>query len=510
MSTKHDVIVIGAGHNGLTAAALLAKAGRRVLVVERRDRIGGLAAADEFHAGAQSAGFFADTTLVQRELLAPLELEAHGLRWRTQPAGTLALGAPGDNLYLAGDPRQAALAIGRRNARDGEQYLGYHAFLARVAPALRQFLCEPALDPTAVEAVGARELFGRAMRLRRLGRRDFLELLRLPPLSVADWLGEWFADDLLKSALALPPLASTFLGPRSPGSNALLLRQACTRGPGFEGGGPALVTALERAARSQGAEIRTDAAVARVRLGAAASTAAFGSHVQGVLLENGESIDAPLVAASCHPAVLFLSLLPPRSLPIRLAHAIEHFRSRGTTSQVLLSLQRPIRYLGHEDTDIERAQTGARLDDIEQAFDAIKYRKIAPRPVLEIQSLPGPAASVLVHFTPHDLDRGWDASARERLGDRVVELLAEQTQGLDVVARQVLAPPDLAARYAIPGGNVHHGEHALDQMLLRPAAGCVGARTPIRGLFLSGSGTHPGGGITCLPGVLAAQSILAR
>ncbi len=514
MSTQYDVIVIGAGHNGLTAAALLAKAGRRVLVLERRDRIGGLAASDDFHPGAQSAGFFADTTLVQRRLLETLALEAHGLRWRTEPPGVLALGSPGDSLWLAGDPGQAAVAIGRRNERDAEHYHRYHAFLARLAPVLLNFLTEPALDLTEVESVGARELFGRAMRLRRLGRRDFLELLRLPPLSVADWLDEWFADDLLKSALALPSLASTFMGPRSPGSNALLLRQACARGPGVEGGGPALVAALERAARGQGVEIRTEAAVARVRLGAGTAPSGHAgavpavSSVQGVTLEDGENIDAPLVAASCHPAVLFLSLLPPRSLPIRLAHAIENIRSRGTTSQVLLALREPIRYLGHEDTDIEFARTGARLDDIERAFDAIKYREIASRPVLEIHALPGPAASILVHFTPHDLATGWDASAREQLGDRVVELLAEQTRGLDVVARQVLAPPDLAARYAIPGGSVHHGEHALDQMLLRPAAGCVGSRTPIRGLFLSGSGTHPGGGLTCLPGILAAKSIL--
>ena len=500
MSQRYDVIVIGAGHNGLTTAALLARAGRRVLVIERRDVVGGLAAADEFHPGYRTSGVFQDTTMLSRRVADELQLTQHGLVWRAAPPDVLALGAPGDSLLLSGDNTRA---IATRNPHDAEQYSRYRAALARLRPLLAQFLTAPPIDPTSTEALGVRQLLRPAVKLRRQGRRDLLEFFRLPPLCVADWLDEWFEDDLLKAALALPPLASTFLAPRSPGGTALLLRQAGLAGPGIVGGGPALVAALERAARAHGVEVRTGAKAARVRT---------ADTVQGVTLEDGETIDAAIVAASCHPKSLFLELLPPRSLPARFAHRIESYRSRGTTAQVLLGLRSPLRYKGHEDVAIEFARTGGSLLDIERAFDAIKYGRVAERPVLEIHAPTAPAAApvaaILVHYVPHAATPAWDDKARERLGDRVQELLEAYTTGLDVTGRRVLVPPDFETKFALPGGNLHHGDHSIDQLLLRPAAGCIGYRTPIPGLYLCGSGSHPGGGLTCLPGALAARTIL--
>ncbi len=505
----YDVIVIGAGHNGLATAAFLAKAGRHVLVLERRDTVGGLAASEEFHPGTKSAGVFADTTLLQRPLLEELQLERHGLVWRDTPPDTLALGTPGDALLLHGEPGKTAAAIGARKQRDAAQYLAYAAQLDAWRATVQGWMHEIPLDPTEPGSFRLWELLRRGLRLRRLGRRELRELLRVPPLCIADWLGEWFEDDLLKTALALPGLASTFMGPRSPGGGALQLRHVCAAGNGVAGGGPQLVAALERAARENGAEIRTRAVVAAIRT---------GSAVEGVTLADGQGLDAPIVAASCPPQTVFLSLLSPRQLPSRLAHRFATYRSRGTTAQVLLALRSPLRFAAHPEIEIEFARTGACLDDIERAFDAVKYGHIAPRPELEIHvptvADPGLAptghsvASILVHFAPYALEPGWDAGERERLGDRVVEILGEHVQQLDVVGRRVLAPPDLEAAYALPGGNVHHGEHALDQLLLRPARQCVGYRTPIAGLYLCGSGSHPGGGLTGAPGALAARAIL--
>jgi phytoene dehydrogenase-like protein len=513
---SYDVIIIGAGHNGLAAAAWLARAGRTVAVVERSAMVGGLAAGEEFHPGYRSAGLLHDTTGVRAAIVRELDLERFGLRLRREPPAMLLLGVRDAPILLPGDPQQRTQAIGTRMPRDAEQYARYTDFLARIAAALDPFLNGPPADLVDPAANGGWELLRRGLRLRRLGRRDMLELLRLPPLAAADWLAEWFETDWLQATLALPAVAGNFMGPRSPGSTGNLLLQACAAGPGVEGGAPALVKALEAAARAHRADIHTSANVTEILL---------GDTVRGVRLESGEELQAPVVAASCHPRQLFLNLVPRRALSFRLAHRIETYRSRGTTAQVLFALRAPLHpAAGAElpaasDGAFEFAHTARSLDDIERAFDAIKYRRIPERPILEIHvpsavipehCPPGHAVvSVHVHFVPYDLEPGWGPEERERLGDRVQEIIGEHCGTLDVVARYVLAPPDLEARYALPGGNIHHGEHSLDQLLVRPVPECSRYGTPIPGLFLSGGGSHPGGGLTCMPGTLAARAILA-
>jgi len=278
-----------------------------------------------------------------------------------------------------------------------------------------------------------------------------------------------------------------------------------------EGGAPALVKALEAAARAHGADIYTNANVTQLLL---------ADTVRGVRLESGEELQAPVVAASCHPRQVFLGLVPRRALSFQLAHRIESYRSRGTTAQVLFALRAPLRSASTAADDAAVfAHTARNLDDIERAFDAVKYRRLPERPILEIHvpstatpelCPPGQAVvSVHVHFVPYDLEPGWGPGERERLGDRVQEILEPHCGSREVVARCVLAPPDLEARYALPGGSIHHGEHSLDQLLVRPAPECSRYRTPVPGLFLCGGGSHPGGGLTCMPGTLAARAILA-
>ncbi len=512
MST-YDVIVIGAGHNGLTTAALLAKAGRKVLVVESRDVVGGLAASEEFTPGYRSGGVHTDSCLVRPSVIQSLALERHGLKVRSTAPTVMALGNEGEQIAIHGDTERAAAEIAKVSSSDGDKYIAYKAFLGRIAPVVRDAFTRPAIDIVDIESEGMWGLGKRALQVRRLGKADMMELLRLPAMCVADVLGEWFSSDLLKAALALPALAGTFTGPWSPGNAINLLRRESLLGPGIVGGGPMLIAALERAATDAGAEIRTGAAVQRIRLGA--------DGTEGVELVGGESINAPMVAASCHPRRTFTELVAPGAIEFRLEHRINTFRSRGTVAQVLLALRTPPKLGGASDGTLEWFRTGAHVDDLERAHDALKYREVPSTPILDIH-LPSVAtpdlapaghavASVLVHFAPHAREGGWTDAAREALGDRVVQLLGEHDADLPetIVGREVLTPLDLETRYGVVGGDLHHGEHSLDQLLVRPTPECIHYRTPLAGLYLCGSGSHPGGGLTCAPGELAARAMLA-
>jgi phytoene dehydrogenase-like protein len=508
----HDAIVIGAGHNGLTTAAMLARSGRRVLVLERRDCVGGVAASEEFHPGYHGAGLLHDTGGLRPSVVRALELERHGLALRDRRPGLLALGEGGAALYLSGETSEAAAAIAELSPTDAERYRGFRELIESLRPLVDQFLDNPPLDLIDVESNKLRDVARRALRLRRLGRKRMLEFLRLPPMSVADWLDEWFETGLLKAALAHAAVLGTFSGPRSPGTNFNLLLGECGAGPGVSGGAPALVAALDSAARRLGVEIRVDAAVERIL------TSTTG--VRGVRLESGEELQASVVASACDPKRTLLEMLPHGIIPVRLEQRIRQFRARGTTAQVLLAIDGPVVFAGNAGEPVEFARTGGDLDRIEQAYDPIKYRSIADAPILDVHvptvrcpdlAPPGHSVvSVLVHFVPYDLDAGWDEPQRERLGRIVVSQLERHLPGLisAVRGRRVLAPPDLDHHYGLTGGQIHHGDHALDQLLVRPVPDCSRYRTPIRGLYLCGSGSHPGGGLTCAPGAHAARTIL--
>jgi phytoene dehydrogenase-like protein len=514
VSRSYDVIVIGAGHNGLTTAAFLAKHGRKVLVLERREIVGGLAASHEFHASYRSAGLFHDTRGVRSSVVRALELERHGLVLRSSAPGVLALGSDGASLLLSGDASLNREEISRLAPADAGRYEEFRAFLEPYRKLLRAFVEEPPTDLIDIASNGIRSLVRRAMRMRLLGRERMLELLRIPPMCVADWLDEWFENDLLKATLALPAISGGFHGPRSPGTAANLLLQEATAETGSRDGGPSLVSALERAGRAAGVEIRTGEEVAGVCL--------ESGQVRGVETRSGERIPSPVVAASCDPKQVFLRLLDAGRISSRFDHDIRNLRMRGTTAQALLALGNPLRFSARQDERIELARTGGRLDDLERAFDAIKYRKLPDNPVLDIyvptttnpQLAPegGEVVSVLIHFAPYDLETGWGPDARERLLDRVVEILEGHAPGAasSLIGRALLSPVEIESTYACSGGQVHHGEHALDQLLVRPVPGCTGYGTPIPGLYLCGSGSHPGGGLTCAPGALAAGVILGR
>ncbi len=507
---EFDAIVVGAGHNGLAAAAMLARSGRKVLVCERRDIVGGLAAREEFHPGFRVPGFHHDSTCVRPRVIEALRLESFGLK-RTNPPSIFAPHLSGPGLLLHHDAGAAADEIAAHSDTDAQRYADYRAFIERIAPAVLRLLDEAPPDVLGLNIDFSR-LLSTGWSLRKLGRRDMMELLRIAPMCVADWLDEWFACDLLKCTLAGSAIFGTFTGPWSPGNNALLLRHEVLSGGAVFGGPANLIDALRQSAEHFGATIRTGADVSRVRV--------TDGRVDGVTLSDGEEIDASCVAASCDPKRLFLGLLGRQAVTTKLRLHIESYRMSGTTAKVHLAIKGRLRFACRPDLNVEHARIADSLDDMERAFDAIKYERFSDRPVLDVYvptvSDPNLApdghsvVSIMAHYAPYTLDGGWNDAQRSRLTENVLSILEQYAPGLRdcVVASETLVPPDIEKRYGVAEGQWHHGEHGLDQLIVRPAPECTEYATPIAGLFLCGSGAHPGGGLTCGPGALAADRII--
>ncbi len=509
-----EVVVIGGGHNGLAAAALLAKAGHMVTLLEREEMLGGLAAGEEFAPGYRTTGTLHDTTRLSSEVVEELELERHGLRRDAERPAVLFPERDGPGLLIGGNRAAARREIAHLSGRDAARYGDYCDFIDRARPVLSSLWNQA---PPDLGDPSRRASWGLALKgvgLRRLGRRAMLELLRATPMCAADWLNEWFETELLKAGLAGPAVLGTHMGPRSAGSNINLLFWESVAQGAVAGGGAALIRALEAGAREHGVEIRTGCEVARLFV--------RGGQVQGVALAGGEEIGAPSVVATCDPKRTFLELLAPEALSRRLEHRIDVFRARGTTSVVHLALSAALEFSSRPGQAIELARTGGSLDEIERAFDLVKYRRFPESPLLEIHvptvsqpelAPPGHSVvSMLVHYTPFDLEGGWSDARREELGDLALSTLERYAPGAReaLVARKVLTPIDLAQRHALTGGHLHHGEVALDQLFMRPSPETARYATPIEGLFLGGGGSHPGGGITATPGRLAAGAIGVR
>lgn len=507
------VIVIGSGPNGLAAAVRLAKAGRKVVVLERAAAVGGLSARHEFHPGYAVPGILFDDALTTPALAGKLGLPAHGLAFRKSPAVYLAeAGGPG--LLLPADPEGAAAAIASRSAADAEGFRWMTAFFRRVSPLLSGVLSEapPPLAPASLGDLW--QLAKKALAAWQVQRTDLLELARVAPMCVADYLNEKISTPFLVEGLAAPAVAGTWAGPWSAGTMTPLLLAAGAGGESLAGGPPALIAALEKAARAAGAEIRTNAEVKRIRL--------EKGRVTGVTLASGETLDAEVVVSAVDPKQTFLKLVAPGALPLKIEQEFKRLRARGSAAKVHLALSGPLELAatgGRTDEAIRIG--GGHVDELERAFDAIKYRRFSERPQLEIRvptvSDPGLApaghhvVSILASYAPHELEGGWTDAARQQLGDAVVAQLERHAPGVSsrIVAREVLTPADLEARFALTGGQLHHAEPALDQLLvMRPTPSAARYATAVPGLYLGGAGSHPGGGVRPTAGWLAAGAVL--
>ncbi len=510
MSGRWDTLVIGGGHNGLVAATLLARAGGKVLVLEARDRVGGLATGEEFHPGYRTAGVDDDTSRLRPWVVDKLGLRRFGLELESEetPIFSPAPAGDGAGLLVWRDAERSRSELGD----DAEAYARYRAFLARLAPFARRALDRVPIDISEKKIADLWSLGRTALGLRLLGRRDMMELFRIGPMCVADWLREWFASDRLNALLGAPAVFGGFTGPWSPGTNANLLLHDCFAGPEVRGGAPALVAALERAARAAGVEIRTGARVRRIEVGP--------SGVAGVTLAGGDGVEGARVAAACNPRHLLLELLPAELLSLRLEHGITHFRSRGTTAKVHLAMNGYPAFACRPELEAAHVRIADGIDPLERAFDPVKYRQLGAEPALEVRvpslATPGLAPdgchvlSIGVHFVPYDIEGGWNEASRAQLLENVLEGLERYSPGIRslVVGDEVLTPLDLESRYGLAGGQIHHGEHGLDQLFVRPTPECARYATPIPGLYLCGGGSYPGGGLTGAPGALGAERML--
>ncbi|HEY0876149.1 MAG TPA: NAD(P)/FAD-dependent oxidoreductase [Vicinamibacterales bacterium] len=514
-----DAIIIGAGHNGLVTAFYLAKAGLKPLVLESRAAVGGCVTDEEFAPGFKAPLAHAIGPL-RTSVVNDMGL-ARRIRFIQPDPRLVTLSPDGHALAFSTDVPRTVEAIRPFSQRDAEAYPEFCATLERLGGFLAHLL---ELTPPDIDGPAAGEMWDLlkvGKRFRTLGRKDGFRLLRWGPMAAADLVAEFFESDLLQAALAARGVFGTAQGPWSAGSGAvLLLNAAIDPAPGgrsltIKGGLTALADAMGDAARGAGAEIRTGARVSRVIV--------HEGRARGVVLEGGEEIEAPLVISSADPRRTFLELIDPIELDPGFLMRARNYRSRGTVAKVHLALNTLPSFAGVANpADLHgRILIGPSVDYLERAFDPSKYGEIPGEPYIEL-TIPtmndpelAPAnrhvLSAHVQFVPYHLREGSWEENRDRLASIVIDTIERYSPGLRrfVEATQVLTPADLERQYGLTGGHIYHGEPALDQLFtMRPFLGWAKYVTPIRNLFLCGSGTHPGGGITGGSGQNAAREIV--
>ncbi len=530
-ATAYDAIVVGAGHNGLVAAGYLARAGVRVLVVERRDRVGGIADTVEIAPGVRAPAVAQTVGRLRPSIVRELGLRGHGLSLVAPDVRVFAPQRDGRAITLFADPAATAEGLRAWSAHDAERYVGFDGLVRSIG----RFLAEVnAATPPDVKAPGIGDALA-GLRLGRtfrgLGRGDARSVLRVLPMAIADFVAEAFETDALRGALAARAIHGTGMGPWSAGTAAVFLNDSAGNDGGAAGqtvfarGGPgALSAALADAIRARGGEIRTGAEVAAIVTGP-------DGRATGVRLASGEEIGARVVVAGADPKRVLTTLLDPVVVGPGMRWRAANIRTPGTVATVSLALRKLPRFTAAgAGPEAERRLRGriviaGGIDDLERAFDAAKYGRLSDRPYLEatIPSLIDPGLvdgakagtqvmSIHLQYAPYHLrDGSWDGR-RDELGDLAIRTLEDFAPGIGalVTARHVLSPLDLERDYGLSGGHLLHAEPALDSFFLwRPLFGHARYRLPVDGLYLAGSGAHPGGGITGQPGQNAAREVLA-
>jgi phytoene dehydrogenase-like protein len=523
VSERYDAVLVGAGHNGLVCAAYLARAGLSVLVLERREIVGGAAVTEELIPGFRFDSCAHRLGHLDRRVVRDLGLGGHGLQVRRPDLTVLAPLQGGDHLAIWRDPEVTAEEIRRHSPDDAARW---SRFGGAMAPAVRFLGHVAAATPPELPPAASRDLLAfmeLGLRLRRTGRREMTEILRVLPMSAAELLDEWFESEPLRGLLAALGVTGLFMGPRAGGTAYLLLgglspeTEVLRPTELVTGGMGRLTEALASAALANGASIRTGVEVERIRTADGKAT--------GVALSDGEEIDAARVVSNADPKRTFLGLVEPTELDPELVRKVRRVRTRGAFAKVHLALAELPRFdgtAGHPELLEGIIRISPSLDYLERAYDDAKYGGVSRSPYLEavIPSLTDPslappgrhAMSVYVQYAPYELKEGsWDADRREALGDRVVGTLSEYAPGIDeaILDRHVTTPADLEEAYGLTGGCTSHGEMALDQLFfMRPVPECAQYRTPIRDLYLCGAGTHPGAGVGGTAGYNAAREVL--
>ncbi len=519
---RYDAIVIGGGHNGLTAAAYLAQAGRKVLVLERRHVVGGAAVTEEVFPGFHFSVCSYVVSLLRPEIIRELDLPRHGLEILPLD-GTFTPMPDGDYLWRVNDHARTRREIARHSKLDAEAYDEYGKAMAEMARVVKPTLGMTPPDPMSRNPRDLWDLFSLAGRLGSIGPESRRHGLQLLTMSAADFLDQWFETDVLKATMSASGIIGTFRGVRSPGTAYVLLHHymgeidGAFRSWGFARGGTgAISNAIASAAREMGAEVRTEAAVVRIQI--------RNGRATGVVLANGDELEAEWILSSLDPRLTFVEFMESTALPTEFLDQVKRYKFRGSSGKVNLALD------GLPDF-VCRPGPGSHLrgaisispsvDYMERAYDEAKYGEFSRRPYIDmvIPTLTDPSVappgkhilSCFVQYAPYQLARGtWDEK-REAFGDAVVDTLAEYAPNIRSIirGRQVLTPLDLEREFGLSEGNIFQGELTLEQLFfLRPAPGWARYTTPIRNLWMCGLAAHPGGGVMGAPGRNAARRIL--
>jgi phytoene dehydrogenase-like protein len=522
MVKRYDAIVIGGGHNGLVNAAYLARAGKKVLVLERRGVLGGAAVTEEIIPGFKFSVFSYVVSLLRPEIIRDLDLPRHGLEILPLD-GTFTPMPDGNHLWRVNDHAKTRRALERHSKIDAEAYDEFGKAMVQMCRFVKPILSMIPPDPTSLDPRGLRKLAFLGRRFQSLPSDDKYNLIQLMTMSAADFLDQWFETDVLKATMSASGIIGTFLGIRSPGTAYVLLHHymgeidGVFRSWGFSRGGTgAISNAVADAAREAGAEIRLEAGVSRIIV----------THgvAQGVVLESGEEIRAGLVSSSVDPRLTFLKFIESRELPGDFVEQVRRYKFRGSSGKVNLALDALPEFtcLPGAGRHLRGAiSISPSMEYMERAYDQAKYGEFSRRPYIDIvlptltdPSLAPPGKHIMscfVQYAPYKLARGhWDEQ-RERFADTVVDTISEYAPNLKkiIIGRQVMTPLDIERTTGLSEGNIFQGELSLEQLFfLRPVGGWARYRTPIKALYMCGSATHPGGGIMGAPGRLAALEIL--
>jgi phytoene dehydrogenase-like protein len=511
---RFDSIIIGAGHNGLVCAAYLARRGQRVLVLDASDAPGGLGANREFHPGFHASVAHSVCHFPQK-IASELDLASHGFETRLTALPTIGLSADEQHIVLHDG------SLSGTNDDDASAYRNYCRLMQRFAAALKPFWLKtmPRIGGIGFSTVTTFAHVG--LNLRRLGKKDLREFMRIVSLPARDLMDEYFENDVLKATLSWDGLIGSKLAPRSPNSAvlAMLYRMAGESDGGHAipvGGVNGLIGALQASAAASGTAIRCGARVGRILIDGNGD----GLTTRGVRLEDGEKIEADRVVSATDPQRTFFDLVGVEYLDIDFTNRIRRLRCDGYVGKLHLALNDLPEFAGLDEPD-GRIIIAPDMDAIEFAYDDAKYGGCAASPVMEIivpslydTSIAPKGHHVLsahVMYVPYRLKGGWSDAARDEMCERAIDTIARYAPRIkeQIVHREFLSPLDLEREYRVTGGHWHHTEFALDQMLMmRPTYEAAQYGTPIPGLFLCASGCHPGGDITGMPGHNAAREIL--
>ncbi|MCB2134897.1 MAG: NAD(P)/FAD-dependent oxidoreductase [Rhodobacteraceae bacterium] len=512
---SYDAIIIGGGTNGLACAGRLASAGQKVLLLEGRDRLGGGAAGGTGWDGYRMPALAHLLTHLDRRVVDKMRLEDHGLRFVTGNLPTTALDPGGNHLTLSG--AAGAKLLGNIAEADKAAWSALRARLMAFAAALAPF--REMTPPRIAKGAGNpyMKLGQIALGLRRLGREEFREFLRMALINVADVMEDDLTDDRLRGTIAFDTVLGAWLGPRSPNSLFLYLNRLAGAAAGQQGalalpagGMDAVAAAMEKSAIASGVTIRRDAVVAKVVI--------EGDRATGVELAGGETLSAATVISAINPKTTFQTLIGPRHLDTGFMNRVADLRSRGGAAKLHLALKGTPDFRG---ADLQsRLVIAPSIGAVENAFNAVKYGEVPDTPVMEIllpSAMEGGHApeghhllSAVVQFAPHAPKAGANVARKAMLANTLAVLETSAPGiGKQIVHSELLMPYDIEARYGMAGGNWHHGELAVEQMLfLRPFPAVSQYSTPISGFWLAGAGNHPGGGISGAAGWNAAERIL--